>query len=504
MNTMMKWMALTVAAGMLLAGCSSDSAGDDMLLNGAAHEVTVNIAFGGDISDTRTRTRAAGATTFIPSGEDAFFVEHKKTEGYFLPPREMDCTNNWQQVNSVRVYLFKKGGADGKKGEKYYYYRPLTPGNMRIDYLDASHLFSKKFETDPTAYWTGGDAVTGMIPEFYPMEEQTLSVRPLLENGEYRFLAIARDDADVAAKILSDPNSGTDAWVPDVTSLDDASSLTLSSLDPSHAATGEFFSGVSKTVRVTSYTREFTVEVECSRRVAGLLLYIENLPTEMEMAWNYTPAGGVTIAKGTKHAVNRLAVASASTLTGAIILPLEKENTPLYYPHSADMSAGTEPFSASYIFVADLNKLFTVRDGMYVDDMKTNRYHYNTVIAGGFIFPQPAPSRTAVTSDTYDDTTFAASLDKSLYLLFMHYDDGTKQTVVVDAKPIRMLRDNLGNAYTDFKYPLRANRIYSIGELRYSPDGKSVEVDNPINMQHIEDVIISESEWQADVDINFD
>lgn len=340
----------------LALGACSPAARDDEP-GAPAHELTGT--FDVAVASATAADPSLAAGTFDPVADaGAYYADHSAAgAAYFAAPRELDCTNSWQQVNNVRAYAFRKSG------EQFLYYRPY----------DLSAAFSAKFAATPYAYYYGP-----------ALEAKGLEIRPWLAPGEYRFLMVARDVAGNLA----------DAWSASTT-LDAAlASATI----PGH----EIFAGVSPSVTVNDGDISFKTAVTASRLVAGLLIYLENIP-----------AGTATVAVATDAGETLLSAAVTAT----------------------------------------------------------------TLLAGTYIAP-------------VDDTAL------SLLLL----DAAGSET---RRYALRRLRDNHSNAYNDLRYPLEANNIYCLGEKRYSPDGATTETDQPVDLgeETTTDLIIVESEWQAEIDI---
>ena len=121
-------------------------------------------------------------------------------------------------------------------------------------------------------------------------EQHLYTIEPYLQNGYYyQFLAIGRDDKYATTKVLTEPK-----FTENVTKLEDAR-IALKKKKKNSTKLGilnttELFSGIlqdEKTqekapVLVTEETKYFHRTLTASRNVAGLMIYVENIPAQVE------------------------------------------------------------------------------------------------------------------------------------------------------------------------------------------------------------------------------
>lgn len=166
---------------LLTAGCSGNLSSDDSAMP-AVHEVEVtfniNAKAEGDLPESDV-----SSMIFVPDGS---LIPRQ------VPPREVMSSNNWQQVNDVRIYVFRKDDEGN-----FIYYKPVSGTGTSFDYVTVDD-FSRKFIQSPFAIWWGGSEDLN--------ESHSYVGKMQLESGEYVFLAVARDDKDADTFLLSDPN----------------------------------------------------------------------------------------------------------------------------------------------------------------------------------------------------------------------------------------------------------------------------------------------------------
>lgn len=140
-----------------------------------------------------------------------------------------------QQVNAMKVYVFKESGDD------YVYSEEINGSNFGFN--------------NSTAVGT---------------ESHSYTLTDKLTDGKYKFLAVGYEDGySTTFKTLT--------MTPDETKLSDL----LLELNNGQNA-DEVFSGVSEDVTVSATSTSFNVGVELHRVVAGILGYFKNVPYEIE------------------------------------------------------------------------------------------------------------------------------------------------------------------------------------------------------------------------------
>ena len=140
-----------------------------------------------------------------------------------------------QQVNAMKVYVFKESGDD------YVYSEEINGNNFGFN--------------NSTAQGT---------------ESHSYTLTDKLTDGKYKFLAVGYEEGySTTFKALT--------MAPNTTKL---SELVLELNDSQNA--DEVFSGVSEDVTVNATSTSFNVGVELNRVVAGILGYFKNVPYEIE------------------------------------------------------------------------------------------------------------------------------------------------------------------------------------------------------------------------------
>lgn len=203
---------------LLAAACTHDGFDSGDSRRTEMHDTEIEFVLG--TTQTGTRSTVYGHT-FIPDG--ALIPQNE-------PTRIVLSSNNWQQVNDVRIYVFKRNSTS-----HFTYYRPLNADGVKQDYIRADE-FLDKFDISPYAVWWGG---TDDMDETH-----SFTGSMVLESGEYRFLAVARDDCNVPAdRRLTDPNVPAGewlAWTEATTILEEA---TLACTGRPDVSATELFSG---------------------------------------------------------------------------------------------------------------------------------------------------------------------------------------------------------------------------------------------------------------------
>ena len=197
--------------------------------------------------------------------------------GVFTDSRELDTWDGAQQVNDMRIYVFrcpedKKGTPD----EAYTYCTPIGTEAAKKGYYSVDAFNNRE------PYYSA---------EHQNMPEQhSYTFEPYLQNGYYyQFLAIGRDDKYATKKVLTEPK-----FTENVTKLEDAR-IALTEEEKNSAKLGilnttELFSGILQDentheeapVLVTEETKYFHRTLTASRNVAGLMIYVENIPAQVE------------------------------------------------------------------------------------------------------------------------------------------------------------------------------------------------------------------------------
>ena len=197
--------------------------------------------------------------------------------GVVTDSRELDTWDGAQQVNDMRIYVFRcLADKKGTPEEVYTYCAPVET------------------EAAKKGYYTV-DAFNNREP-YYSAEHQNMpeqhsyTIEPYLQNGYYyQFLAIGRDDKYATTKVLTEPE-----FTENETKLEDArialTEETKNSAKLGILNTTELFSVILQDentqekapVLVTEDTKYFHRTLTASRNVAGLMIYVENIPAQVE------------------------------------------------------------------------------------------------------------------------------------------------------------------------------------------------------------------------------
>lgn len=484
---------------VLLGGCSAPELPGAASESDAVYDTEIVFRLDG-VADTDSATGVSASRvdlsdgTFVPDG-----VLLPQRE----PPRLVLSSNNWQQVNDVRIYVFRRNTAG-----TFVYYRPQDADGVKRDFFSAED-FTLKFDISPYVVWWGGASDRN--------EAHTFTGRMYLPSGEYRFLALARDDRAVAAgRRLTDPNEAVSAWgwqpwEESVTRLDLA---TLCCARTSELATTELFSGcTTESLHVDGTTTHFCRSITLNRAVAGILLYVEHIPATIRVCSHRTAA-----ASGFRNiAVTSLAVVHGRTVSDQVLLASREAlagRLPVVSSTTATAASGDssgdvsslsvaatgsvsgEPFSNSdssgsgsdsdssttslplplhCLLRADIPSHAQVRNGLYVQVSPDNAAHPDALLKGAFVMPQQTNQPTDGASENWDG---------SLYLVFLGYDSSLKREIALSWRPIRLSGDDDGSC-DPYRYPLRANHFYSIGSRTFSPDGSTLSAadDRPLDLR---------------------
>lgn len=453
----MRYAGIYIIATLLVwaVGCSREdsSAGPVEPVGFQLVEVRFDLNANGDLPAGSGDSAQEGSATFVPDGALLPQLE---------PPRRVLSSNNWQQVNDVRIYAFRKDAAGD-----FSYYRPVVENGSKQDYLSVDD-FTLKFAQSPYVIWWGGAQDLN--------EAHSYVGRMRLEAGEYTFLAIARDDAKAEFRRISDPNR-TDAayqwpvWIEGETLLQEAA---LYCADEKMVSATELFSGYTEqSVVVDGTASHFSRSILLGRAVAGMLLYVENIPAFLPA---FDPDGELNtgiVPDPIDYRVTGLGVAHGEILSDRVLIADRKamEGRLNVVPEGA--SSLNPPTPERVLLKIDIPEQATIRNGVYENTAPDNVRHPNSLCGGAFVMPQQANA--AASSPDQE------SYDKSLYLVLYGYDESLGQEFALSWIPIRL---NAGAGYDTHYYPLEANHFYSIGRRCYTGNGEDLpEEDAPIDLQ---------------------
>lgn len=332
--------------------------------------------------------------------------------------RELDTWDGAQQVNDMRIYVFrcpedKKGTPD----EEYTYCIPIG-ANKGYYSVDAFK------NTKP--YYSA---------EHMP-EQHSYTFEPYLQNGYYyQFLAIGRDDKNATKKVLTEPK-----FTENVTKLEDARiALTeeaKNSANPGILNTTELFSGILQDentheeapVLVTEETKYFHRTLTASRNVAGLMIYVENIPAQVES--NAAGDGSPVTFTPTS-----LSVVATGITTETLI---RQKQAPADAESLTYQTLGTIDLTSNGWTVDAEENIFK-----RAEDIQKG-WKANSYMISNFMMPTPEGKMQKSKNSAENETTF-----------YLHYTDGKHHRY-----------DNIRKSTTTgdkFKFPIEANHLYSLG-----------------------------------------
>lgn len=359
--------------------------------------------------------------------------------GVVTDSRELDTWDGAQQVNDMRIYVFRcPAEKKGTSEEAYTYYAPVET------------------EAGQKGYYTV-DAFNNTTPK--SAEQHLYTIKPYLQNGYYyQFLAIGRDDKYATTKVLTEPN-----FTPNETKLEDAR-IALTEQAKNSAQNGilnttELFSGIlqdEKTqkedpVLVTEETKYFHRTLTASRNVAGLMIYVENIPAKVES--NAAGDGSTVTFKPTSLSIVATGI-STETLIRQKQAPADAE--PLTY-----QTLGTIDLTPSNGWSVDATENIFKRAADSQKGWKENSY-----MISNFMMPTPEGKMQKSKNSAENETTF-----------YLHYTDGTHHRY-----------DNIRKSTTNgdkFKFPIEANHLYCLG-------AKSKTVNQPYDLKEYYEPVMTE------------
>lgn len=403
-----------ILAASLLMSCSASNDAPDTLADGS-HAVKLNMRVG----------VSAGVVT---------------------GSRELDTWDGAQQVNDMRIYVFRcPVDKKGTPEEAYTYCIPIETEAAQKGYYSVDAFNN----TEP--YYSA---------EHQNMPEQHLyTFEPCLQDGYYyQFLAIGRDDKYATKKVLTEPK-----FTENVTKLEDAR-IALTEEEKNSAKLGilnttELFSGILQDentrekapVLVTEETKYFHRTLTASRNVAGLMIYVENIPAQVES----NAAGDVNTVTFKPTSLSVVATGiSTETLIKQKRAPTDAES--LTY-----QTLGTIDLTPSNGWTVDYTEKIFKRAEDSQKGWKANSY-----MISNFMMPTPEEKMQKSKNSAENETTF-----------YLHYTDGMHH---------RYDNIRLSAATGDkFKFPIEANHLYCLG-------AKSKTVNQPYDLKEYYEPVMTE------------
>ena len=364
--------------------------------------------------------------------------------GVVTGSRELDTWDGAQQVNDMRIYVFRC--PEAKKGtpeEAYTYCTPIETEAAQKGYYTVDAF------NNTTPYYSA---------EHQNMPEQHLyTFEPYLQNGYYQFLAIGRDDKYATTKVLTEPN-----FIENETKLEDAR-IALTEQAKNSAKLGilnttELFSGILQDentheapVLVTEETKYFHRTLTASRNVAGLMIYVENIPAQVES--NAAGAGSPVTFTPTS-----LSVVATGITTETLI---RQKQAPADAESLTYQTLGTIDLTPSNGWTVDYTEKIFKRAEDSQKGWKANSY-----MISNFMMPTPEEKMQKSKNSAENETTF-----------YLHYTDGMHH---------RYDNIRLSAATGDkFKFPIEANHLYCLG-------AKSKTVNQPYDLKEYYEPVMTE------------
>lgn len=365
--------------------------------------------------------------------------------GVFTDSRELDTWDGAQQVNDMRIYVFRcPAEKKGTPEEAYTYCNPIG-------------------EADNKGYYSV-DAFNNREP-YYSAEHQNMpeqhsyTFEPYLQNGYYyQFLAIGRDDKYATKKVLTEPK-----FTENETKLEDARiALTEEAKNSANLGilnTTELFSGILQDentheeapVLVTEETKYFHRTLTASRNVAGLMIYVENIPAQVES--NAAGDGSPVTFTPTS-----LSVVATGITTETLI---RQKQAPADAESLTYQTLGTIDLTSSNGWTVDATENIFKRAEDSQKGWKANSY-----MISNFMMPTPEGKMQKSKNSAENETTF-----------YLHYTDGTHHRY-----------DNIRKSTTTgdkFKFPIEANHLYCLG-------AKSKTVNQPYDLKEYYEPVMTD------------
>lgn len=365
--------------------------------------------------------------------------------GVVTGSRELDTWDGAQQVNDMRIYVFRC--PEDKKGtseEAYTYCIPIETEAAKKGYYSVDAFNNRE------PYYSA---------EHQNMPEQHLyTFEPYLQNGYYyQFLAIGRDDK-YATKVLTEPK-----FTENVTKLEDAR-IALTEQAKNSAKLGilnttELFSGILQDensqkedpVLVTEETKYFHRTLTASRNVAGLMIYVENIPALVES----NAAGDVSTVTFTPTS---LSIVATGITTETLI---RRKQAPADADSLTYQTLGTIDLTSANGWTVDATENIFKRAEDTQKGWKANSY-----MISNFMMPTPEGKMQKSKNSAENETTF-----------YLHYTDGTHH---------RYDNIRLSAATGDkFKFPIKANHLYCLG-------AKSKTVNQPYDLKEYYEPVMTD------------
>ena len=360
---------------------------------------------------------------------------------------ELNTWDGAQQVNDMRIYLFRCPQEKYNTEEKMFTY--YIPQNIK----DKGYFEVKDFDNKTPYYSSEHNGQP---------EQHAFYFSPFLESGYYyQFLAVGRDDKYVNSqdRLLEEQPSFKEG----VTTLQDAKmSLAENAVKQAENGTykcSEFFSGVMRDETTKNETPIlvtdeppyfFRATLTATRNVAGLMIYVTNIPSIVET--------NTTNASTEKFTPTKLYVEATGLATETKLI---------------DRIA---PTSAKIYKTQTLGEIdFTTANGWTIDEKehvfirpadKEKGWQKNSYLVSNFMMPTP--------ESFMGNSPNAEGLGVTFYL---HYTDDKGHHRYDNIKMTKSTGDLR-------RFPIEANHLYSLGS-------KSSTTNDPYDLQkHYEPIMV--------------
>ena len=401
--------------------------------------------------------------------------------------RPLESIDAWQRVTNMRVYVFRSN--DGEEGPFNLYYPEIKGANGELQKLNYFHIpeFDKGY----------GDENIWKEPED---EQYEYTISPMLDEGYYRFLAVGFDDPELSPVKLN--------WTEETTWEKAILSNSGNTPDASEIFTGypRNADGEVETIKIDSKTKELSKEIKCRRAVAGVLLYLKNIPVKCKAEHDWygdeigTGNAGPTIIKGTECDIHEVALVTVGHNSNCNAVSRLWEN---------DFKLDNSGFRLTRLAWFELDP-----EGEEVN----NGYHEKIFPAvGNFVMPSETSTvkekPLIIKSEDEFWTPQTLTFDKSLYLCF--FTKIGNDYYPVKFWPVKLVRSNIQDEESEdfcagdlnlqpdnpFNYNLVANHLYCLGM-------KGETIDKPVDLKKEEEEhgddplkIVVIGNWQYEINI---
>ena len=350
----------------------------------------------------------------------------------------------------MRIYVFRSQTGGNAAGYTYYkpeVYDALTGIIAKQDYFHVDQFGGK------------GEDIWGDSGE--ADEQHNYEIKPRLPIGyHYKFLAVGRDDiAEGEPEGQDVVLSFTSSWTEGHTTLEAAS------MRSSQIYVTELFSGYNdEDIYIGTDSKAFKTSIELQRAVAGILLYVKNVPKEIPAEITVEQDGetgtGIIIddliKQGSVYPVDYIGIAPVAHSDEVGLADKSSRGETILNEKKIEIS-GQYMTTSAVIPFADA----------YVMAERGKADAEGRLLAGNFVMPQRVYDKSLnVDSD---------QLSNTLYLVYYtgKVINGIKVPVPVRWRTIRCASD----VHTDvYQFPLTANHFYSLGK-------KHSDIDEPVDLE---------------------